>query len=169
MQRNRRIPLGLGHPGRVFIVTALSILAVDQAAKAVVRATLSSGKSIVIIPDVFDLTYVRNVGAAFGMFPGQQPLFMLMSVVFLIAIGVYWYRARPSEWPIVVALALVASGAAGNLIDRAFIGQVTDFFYFKLIDFPVFNVADMALVVGVGLLMIWILFGPQPENADGGS
>jgi signal peptidase II len=111
------------------------------------------------------------MGAAFGLFPGRQPVFIVTSIVVLIVIAVYWLRARPTEWPVVVALAMVTAGALGNLIDRAIIGQVTDFFEFGFIDFPVFNVADIAIVGGVGVLAAWILFGPgEPESspaADG--
>jgi len=62
-----------------------------------------------------------------------------------------------------VALALVCAGALGNLIDRVLVGRVTDFFEFGFVEFPVFNVADMAIIFGVGLLAVWILFGPQAE------
>jgi signal peptidase II len=84
-------------------------------------------------------------------------------------IAAYWRRARPVQWPVVIALAMIASGALGNLLDRAVIGHVTDFFEFGFVSFPVFNVADMAIVGGVGVLMVWILFGPeQSAGADEG-
>ena len=137
----------------------------DQIVKAVVRVVFREGQSVPIIPGVFQLTYVHNAGAAFGLFPGRQPFFIATSLAVLFVIAAYLRRARPTEWPVVVALGLVSAGAIGNLIDRALIGQVTDFFDFTLIDFPVFNVADSAIVVGVGILAVWILFGPQ-EDAE---
>jgi signal peptidase II len=76
-----------------------------------------------------------------------------------------WRKARPSYWPVVVALGLITGGAVGNLIDRAIVGKVTDFLYFAAIDFPVFNIADSALIVGVGILIVWLLFGPEPDAA----
>lgn len=117
-----------------------------------------------VVPGVLNLTFVHNVGAAFGLFPGRQPVFIATSFVVLFVIAAYWRRARPREWPVVVALGLVCAGALGNLIDRALSGRVTDFFEFGFVQFPVFNVADMAIVFGVGILALWILFGPQPET-----
>jgi len=140
------------------------VLGIDQFVKIGVRIVFHEGESVPVIPGVFNLTYVRNIGAAFGLFPGRQPVFIATSLAVLFVVAAYWRRARPAEWPVVVALGLVSAGALGNLIDRAFLGQVTDFFDFTLIDFPVFNVADSAIVVGVGVLAMWILFGPQDDD-----
>jgi signal peptidase II len=165
VQGSRRVPaLGLAHPGRVFAATASTILIADQIAKAVARSSLQLGQPLPFIPGVIRLVMVHNTGAAFGLFPGGRPVFVLTSLLVLFAIAAYWRRVRPTEWPVVIALALVAGGSLGNLIDRALVGQVTDFFEFAFVDFPVFNVADMAIVGGVGLLMVWILFGPQPSD-----
>ena len=164
MQGSRRNPLDLGHPGRVFVVVVLGILVVDQITKALVRARFVTGESLTLVPHLLHLTYVHNMGAAFGLFPGRQPVFIVTSLVVLFVIAAYWRRARPREWPVVLALAMVTAGAIGNLIDRAIIGQVTDFFEFGFIDFPVFNVADIGIVGGVGVLALWILFGPTEDH-----
>lgn len=142
------------------------MLLLDQVTKAVARASMHPGDSIGFIPHVIDLTMVRNSGAAFGLFPGQRPVFVLTSMMVLFVIAAYWRRARPKQWPVVIAFAAIAGGSIGNLIDRALIGYVTDFFEFAFIRFPVFNIADMGIVGGVGVLMVWILFGPQPEVAS---
>ena len=123
------------------------------------------GQTLRLIPHVILLTLVRNSGAAFGLFPGRQPVFVLTSLLVLFVIAAYWRRARPSQWPVVFALSMVAGGALGNLIDRAIVGHVTDFFEFAFIEFPVFNVADIGIVGGVGVLMVWILFGPELPKA----
>jgi signal peptidase II len=104
------------------------------------------------------------MGAAFGMFPGYQPLFIATSLIVLVVVAAYWRRTHPAEWPVVVALGLVSGGAVGNLIDRAMLGKVTDFFDVAIIDFPVFNIADSAIFVGVGMLVFWLLFGPQESG-----
>jgi len=122
-------------------------------------------QSVRLIPHVLHLTYVRNEGAAFGLFPGRQPVFIVTSFLVLFVIAAFWRRTRPAQWPVVIALGLVAAGAVGNLIDRVVLGYVTDFFEFGFIEFPVFNVADSCIVVGVAILMFWILFGPE-ESSD---
>jgi len=180
VQGSGRDPLGLAHPGRVFLAVAVIIVLVDQLTKAVVRAYMHMGQSLSLIPNVIRLTLVRNSGAAFGLFPGRQPVFVLTSLLVLFVIAAYWRRAHPSQWPVVIALSMVAGGALGNLIDRAIVGHVTDFFEFTFVEFPVFNVADMGIVGGVAVLMVWILLGPEPsrepevehasaESADGES
>jgi len=119
---------------------------------------------VALLRGVLNLTFVNNVGAAFGLFPGRQPVFMATSALVLFVIAAYWRRAHPKEWPVVIALGLVCAGALGNLIDRAVLGRVTDFLEFGFVQFPVFNVADMAILAGVGVLALWILFGPQPDE-----
>lgn len=142
------------------------MLLLDQATKAAARANIHPGDSIEgFIPYLIDLTMVHNEGAAFGLFPGRQPVFVLTSLMVLFVIAAYWRRARPKQWPVVIAFAAIAGGSIGNLIDRALIGHVTDFFEFAFMRFPVFNIADMGIVCGVGVLMVWILFGPQPDSA----
>ncbi len=149
------------HSAVLFWLLAVGTLAVDQITKAFVRSRMIPGESIPLIDGVFHLTYVRNPGAAFGLFPGRQSIFMVTTAVVLIAIAAYWRRSRPSEWPIVVALGIICGGSVGNMLDRAFIGKVTDFFDVTLIDFPVFNIADSGIVIGVGILIAWLLFVPE--------
>lgn len=169
VQSSRRVPLDLTHPGRVFVIVGIVWLLVDQVTKAVVRSTMHVGDTIDgFIPHLINLTFVRNSGAAFGLFPGQRPVFILTSLLVLFVIAAYWRRARPAQWPVVVAFALVAGGSVGNLIDRAFIGHVTDFFEFAFVEFPVFNIADIGIVGGVAILMVWILFGPEASAAQDG-
>jgi signal peptidase II len=169
VQGSRRDSLDLAHPGRVFIATAFIALVVDQIAKAMVRTAMVEQQSTNLIPYVIRLTYVRNEGAAFGLFPGRQPVFILTSLLVLFVIAAFWRRSRPVQWPVVVALALVTAGAVGNLIDRSILGYVTDFFEFGFVQFPVFNVADSCIVIGVAILMVWILFGPEDGGDSGDS
>ena len=102
-------------------------------------------QSTLLVPGLLKLTYVRNIGAAFGLFPGRQPVFIFTSLLVLFVVAAFWRRARPTQWPVVIALALVTAGAVGNLIDRIVLGYVTDFFEFGFMEFPVFNVADSAI------------------------
>jgi signal peptidase II len=148
----------------------LIAIAVDQLSKAMVRAAMVEQQSVRLIARVIHLTYVRNEGAAFGLFPGRQPVFIVTSMLVLFVIAAFWRRTHPVQWPVVVALGLVTAGAVGNLIDRSVLGYVTDFFEFGFFEFPVFNVADSCIFVGVAILMFWVLFGPEeadtPESED---
>jgi len=140
----------------------------DQVAKYFARVNLVEGVTIPLVPHVLNLTYVHNMGAAFGLFPGRQPVFIATSCFVLFAVAAYWRRAKPREWPVVVALGMVTAGALGNLIDRALSGPVTDFLQFAFLpEFPVFNIADMGIVCGVGVLALWILFAIEPEQEAG--
>ncbi len=120
------------------------------------------GQSLPVIEGFFHFTYVRNTGAAFGLMPGQQTLFIVTTVLVLFAIALYWWRTRPNSLVLTLALGMVVGGAIGNLIDRTVFGRVTDFFDFLV--FPVFNIADIGIVVGAGGLFIWALFAPLDER-----
>jgi signal peptidase II len=135
---------------------------VDQVSKIAVRASLPmDGRSVPVVGDLVRLTRVENEGAAFGLLPGGRAAFVVVSIAAVCAILAYLVRRRPEHPWLVVALGLVAGGATGNLIDRALYGTVTDFVQIPF-DFPVFNVADSSIVIGVGMLLWWLLFGPDP-------
>lgn len=148
-------------PLLAFTIVALAVLAIDQVTKSLVRASLHIGESVQILRGVFYLTFVRNEGAAFGLMPGRQPLFVVVTLLVLSAIVVFWWRIRPESWLVVISLGLVFGGAIGNLIDRVAFGKVTDFFDASFLRFPVFNVADSAVVVGTAILIVWLLFSPE--------
>lgn len=164
MQDGRRITLTTPRPGWLFLGAAGFVLIADQLTKHWIRLTRVPGESSELIPGIIDLTHVRNAGAAFGLFPGRQPIFIATSLVVLIVIAAYWRRASPREWPVVAAMASITGGAVGNLIDRVFQGLVTDFLSFAFIDFPVFNIADMGILAGVAVLVVWLLFAPEPSG-----
>lgn len=155
-------------PALRLVLTAGAVLAADQASKAAVRRWMPIGDSRPVVDGLLSLTHVRNTGAAFGIFPGAMGWFMLAAVVVLAGIAFVWWRHAPQDGWTVIALGLVAGGAAGNLIDRAFLGGVTDFFDVHV--WPVFNVADIALDVGVAIVVARVLFAreqKQEETGDG--
>ncbi|MDO8949675.1 MAG: signal peptidase II [Actinomycetota bacterium] len=148
----------------IFGATLIGVLVADQVTKALVRANLPVGSSVPFLGKFMSLTHVRNTGAAFGLFPGRLPVFIAISVLVLAGIAWVWWRLKPRSTWVVIALGLVAGGATGNLIDRVITGRVTDFF--DLGWFAVFNVADIALDVGVAVLLVWLLFaGDEFESA----
>lgn len=155
--------------------TACLLILTDQLTKAWVVANFALYESKTPLPflkDVFAFTYTRNTGAAFGMFQNASHFFLVVAVI-ATGIIIYYYRQIEGDaWALRVALGLQMGGAIGNALDRLTRGYVVDFmhvFYDPLgFDFPIFNVADSAVVVGVGLL-IWVMWGYEepPEKSDG--
>ena len=128
----------------VLAVCSALLIALDQWAKSMAYNTLRVNGPLVLIKGVFELLYSENRGAAFGILQGKQWFFFLVAAAVVIAVLVF--------------VAKLPSGAVGNLIDRAVRGFVVDFFYFSLIDFPIFNVADCYVVCAAGLLILLIGF-----------
>jgi signal peptidase II len=143
---------------------AAAVVAVDQATKAVVRATLALHESVNIVPGLVDITHVRNTGAAFGIlnatdFPYKPTLMLLVALAALAAIAYYATRLGTHERFARFGLTLVLAGAVGNLIDRATTGYVTDFVdvYWREWHFWAFNVADAAITAGAALVVVDLL------------
>jgi len=168
VQVSRRITVEARRPGLLFFTLATLAVLLDQLTKAYIRTTMPPSTSFPVIDGIFHITYVRNMGAAFGLMPGRQPLFIATSLTVVVGVIGYWLIKRPRARWLVISLGLVVGGALGNLIDRTTgTGLVTDFFEFAFIDFPVFNIADMAIVFGVSMLVVWVLLVPEPgESAE---
>lgn len=135
-------------------VLPLAVVILDQFSKYIVVENMALGESIPIIEEVFYLTYILNPGAAFGMFAHNRLFFIAIAVV---VIGIIIWARREilaSPWEVKAGCGLFLGGAIGNLIDRARQGLVIDFFDFRI--WPVFNIADIAICIGVGLI-IWNL------------
>ncbi len=151
-------------------LTPLMIL-LDQWTKLLVIEHFALGESRVVLGGFFNLTYVRNTGAAFGIMAQANPafripFFIIVPLIALGAIGFIFRKISNQDRKMAVALALVISGAVGNLIDRVRLGYVVDFldFHYKwTYHFPAFNVADACISVGIGLLMVDLLFQKETE------
>lgn len=146
------------------IIMAAGVL-VDQLTKIIVATNMQVGQSIPLIRGVFQFTYVRNRGAAFGMLSEHRWIFMIISTIAIAAICVYLFRFSKDSKLMKVAMAIIASGGIGNMIDRIFLGYVVDMFDFCLIDFWVFNVADSFVCVGAVLLIIGIIIGEKKNES----
>ncbi|MBI5928834.1 MAG: signal peptidase II [Chloroflexi bacterium] len=137
----------------LFGIATLTIL-VDQLTKWIVVQSLDYGETWVPIPalkNIFDITYTRNTGAAFGMAQAFSNIFLLIAVIVVGAI-VFYYRKLPSgSWLVRITLGLQMGGALGNALDRITRGYVVDFFYVH--GYPIFNIADSMIVVGVVVLV----------------
>jgi signal peptidase II len=149
-------------------ILAVVLVIIDQVSKWAAVCYLKDQEPFVIWDGVFELHYLENRGAAFGMLQGQRIFFLIIAVVVLV--GVIWLFAHMSKgerfWPIRLIAIFVLAGAWGNMLDRLRLSYVVDFFYFKLINFPVFNVADIYVSVGVAVLAVLIFFYYKDEELD---
>ncbi len=143
----------------LFSISACFLILLDQITKIAAQKHLKGQDSFPIIKGVFELYYLENRGSAFGMLQGKK-IFFIVTAVFVIIIIPYIYSkiplAKRFRYLRMIA-AMLLSGAAGNAIDRITRGYVIDFFYFSLIDFPVFNVADIYVTVGTFAFIILTL------------
>ena len=145
--------------GATLFAVALAVVALDQYTKALVRAYLPLNTSWMPIPwlePLVTLTHVRNTGAAFGLFPSLGGVLRLVALAVVVAIVFLFRRLAANSWLLRIALGLQLGGATGNLIDRVARGYVTDFIDVRV--WPIFNVADSAIVVGTALLAYYALF-----------
>ncbi|PRR70168.1 Lipoprotein signal peptidase [Moorella humiferrea] len=144
-----------------FLLLVALVLGLDQLTKYIVRINFQPNESLPVINSFFHLTYVNNPGAAFGLFAYKTPVFVAITVL-VVAVILIAYRILPPGSPVMrLALALITGGALGNLIDRLRFGYVVDFLDFRV--WPVFNLADVAIVSGV-ILLCWQLLGPAGEQ-----
>ena len=142
----------------------LAVVVLDQATKALVRARLPIHESATVIPGMLDVTHIRNTGAAFGIlstidFPFKTMAIAIIASIALLGVALYTRSISQDQWLARAGLSLILGGAAGNLIDRLMIGSVVDFVdvYWRDYHFWAFNVADSAITVGVGLMILDML------------
>jgi signal peptidase II len=145
---------------RTALVAAVVVIALDHLTKWIVERTMTLHETIPLLP-FFSLTYVRNTGAAFGMLGDlpavvRLPLFLAVTVLAVGALVSYLREVRADERLVVVALGGILGGAFGNLVDRVRAGEVVDFLHlhYRGYDWPMFNVADSAITVGVAIVLL---------------
>lgn len=154
----------------VLSIVSLAVLLLDQLTKIYIDRTMDLHTSITVIDNFFNITYMRNKGAAFSFlasFSYRLPFFILISVVAIVVILVVMARLRDDQKFTAVCLSLIFSGALGNLIDRMRLGEVIDFIDVHWYDhhWPAFNVADSAICVGVFLLAIDMFIEEKRQKA----
>jgi len=147
-----------------YALIVVVIFAGDQITKHIVQDSIAHGEVITVIPGFFNLIHTENSGIAFSLFSGASSSWKLVlligvSLALLLTVVVVALKSRQMNWQTGVGLALVVGGASSNLIDRIRFGQVVDFLdvYYRNYHWPTFNVADSAIVVGAGLLLLDIL------------
>ena len=149
-------------------IIALIVIIIDQYTKALAVTKLAKG-SVPLINNVFHLTYVENTGAAFGIMQNSNTIFIILIALILFAIIFALHKYKPSQKLIQICAGLIIGGAIGNLIDRLFRGFVVDFFEFRLINYPVFNIADSCVVVSSIIFCVYILFFDKKDDNKNGN
>ena len=138
---------------KIFILsTAFIIVILDQFSKFLIKKNFQINESIPIIKNIFNLTYITNTGSAFGLFKGYNIFFILFSAIVIIVIFYFLKKIKKDETKIQFAVSLLLGGTIGNLIDRLLYGSVIDFIDFRI--WPVFNLADSSVTIGVVLLIV---------------
>lgn len=137
-----------------FIIIAV-VVALDQLTKYLIQANLELNNSIPLIDGILHLTYIHNSGAAFSMFQNKTGFLITMQLIVITAVLVYLIKRRKKDhWSLLLSLSLIVAGGLGNLIDRAMNGYVIDFLDMRF--WPIFNVADISVCVGCGLLVLYM-------------
>lgn len=142
----------------IYIIAAVLIAAADFITKQFVMRNVSLGETFGSVAGLVDFTYVRNTGAAFSILEDKMIFLSVLSVLFCLAVAVYAFKARPKHPLLKTALTLMFAGAFGNAVDRIFYGYVVDFIRVTFVNFPVFNIADMAVTVGAALIVVYFAF-----------
>lgn len=159
MKQKTKLIIGL-------VIGFLAAIGLDQWTKLLVYQRLKGNPAIVLWDGVFELLYTENRGAAFGMLQGKQWFFLIVAIVVLAA-AFYTVCRMPATRkyvPLHLIAMFLSAGAVGNMIDRFTRGFVVDFLYFKLIDFPVFNVADCYVTVSMFVFILLFLFVYKEED-----
>ncbi len=145
------------------LIVILCIVA-DQLTKLWTLSSLAGTEGMKIIPNILEFTYVENRGAAFGILADSRWVFMVLSVVAIVALVIYLIKAKPQSLLLRTALSLIVGGGIGNMIDRSFRGFVVDFISVPFVWDYVFNVADMAVCIGCAVLFLWLILSEIKER-----
>ncbi len=154
----------------IYIIIAIAVFVLDFVTKLIAVNNLMPLKSVSIINNLLDFTYVENRGIAFGLFGGGRLIFIIVSVIIIALILWILFSTQKEKrtLPLKLGSALVISGAVGNLVERVFKGYVVDFIDVNIFNFPVFNIADIAVCVGAAFLVFYFVFQDKKteDSAD---
>lgn len=148
------------------LIIMAAVLVADQISKLLVLQYLVPVGQVKLIEGVLHLTYVENRGAAFGMLSNSRWVFMVLSCVAIVILIGYLWRYKPASRLLRLSLALIAGGGIGNMIDRTVYGFVVDFIDVAFVWDYVFNVADSAVCIGCGLMVLWFILSEVKEQKE---
>ena len=149
----------------IYYLIAAAVIVFDRVVKKLVVSNMVPWETIPVIEDIFHFTYVQNRGAAFSMWQGQW-IILIGFPLAAIAVGLILIYLKRNKWDklMLTSVAMICGGGLGNLIDRIMLGYVVDLFDFRV--FPVFNIADIFICVGCGLMILDVLFFERKNNSN---
>lgn len=149
----------------IYCLIAIAVVVFDRIIKILVVSDMRPWETIPVIENVFHFTYVQNTGAAFSMWQEQWIVLILLPLV-VIAVGLVLMILKRNKWDklMLISIAFICGGGLGNLIDRMVFGYVVDLFDFRV--FPVFNIADIFICVGCGLMILDVLFFERKNGSN---
>ena len=147
------------------ILLVIAIVSFDQLSKYAIRSLFNVNESVRVFGDFFELRYIQNDGAAFSSFAGKQAFLIAVSIIVIIGAAFFLRKLKSEGRLFRVALLCIIAGGIGNLIDRFLLGYVTDMISFSIFP-PVFNIADISVVCGCGLLIIYVLFFMKDDKTN---
>lgn len=148
-----------------YLLIALVVFLLDQGSKWLVVHFMKYGETIPLWPGVFHITSHRNAGAAFGILQNQRWFFLLITVLVVVGILIFLWKQKERAPLLSTALGIILGGAVGNFLDRLISGEVVDFLDFRLINYPIFNLADSSIVIGVGLILLDTLLQGRKQKS----
>ncbi|MDD5131334.1 MAG: signal peptidase II [bacterium] len=140
----------------ILLIIFLLVLLADQYTKLIVQQDMIVGQTIPVIHKIFHFTYVQNSGGAFGILRGKTNLFIIISIIVILFIIYFMFKEEKKDYFVKTVFSFILGGAISNLIDRMRLGYVVDFIDFQV--WPVFNIADSAISIGMVLLFIRLFF-----------
>ena len=150
--------------GLLWLVTVLLSVVFDQITKYLAVVFLKPVATVPIIKNALHLTYVTNYGAAFGILSDHRWVFLVISTLAIAVLSVLLLQKKNGHPLLCLSMSFIIGGGIGNMIDRIMLGYVVDFIDFRIINFAVFNVADIFVCVGCALMFLWILFVPEASG-----
>lgn len=147
----------------LYLILSILFVIADQLVKMWIVNSFNLHEGMELINGVVSILYVRNTGAAWGMFEGKMLFFYLITAVAVGTLLYLMFKEKGKSKLLLTAYSLILAGAVGNFIDRIRLGYVVDMFKFEFIDFPIFNVADICLTIGVIFLFYYVIFKEQSK------
>lgn len=150
----------------IYLILIIALIVIDQITKLLTINYLLPVNSVEIIKNILSFTYVENRGAAFGIMQNSRIFFLIFTVILIGAIIIYTIKTKPQNRLYLISTSLIIAGGMGNFIDRLFRGYVVDMIEVTFIEYPVFNFADICVVIGAILFCIYMFFDKSEKSEN---